>query len=471
MIKFIELFAGIGGFRYGLENVTTCEGVQQGLSQESKTLPSAKQSCVATKQFTCVWANEIDKYACQIYRRNYGTRNSELATQDTISQERQENVRDAGQGHNETSRSMRYIGQSSKVGYDERSKLYEGDITRVKAEEIPDHDLLVGGFPCQAFSIAGKRGGFEDTRGTLFFEIARIAQEKRPRLILLENVKGLLSHDKGRTFGAILTTLDEIGYDCQWQVLNSKNFGVPQNRERVFIIGQRKNNRQIPIFPVEYNLKEDGYEITKEEKVYLLSERISEDIGIFLADISFTEKKQVSKQQMQKLLTSLKQGIQSKECSEVEREPQKIRQQSKRDIQEVKTLGAFLESKNDAGTICGVVQIPTEEMLLLWNRRQPTSISFRQIQQQDLSFECGQDRLIKGLSNGEFSTLLFAVQPYQGRLFYSVGNGRDWQNIYISEVENKCNPTLSYILEEQVDQKYFLSEKATKTLLSQVNTE
>jgi len=444
-MRVIELFAGVAGFRYGLEQ--------------------------ASDDYKIVWANEIDRYACQIYRRNYGTRNSELATQDTISQERQENVRDAGQGHNETSRSMRYIGQSSKVGYDERSKLYEGDITRVKAEEIPDHDLLVGGFPCQAFSIAGKRGGFEDTRGTLFFEIARIAQEKRPRLILLENVKGLLSHDKGRTFGAILTTLDEIGYDCQWQVLNSKNFGVPQNRERVFIIGQRKNNRQIPIFPVEYNLKEDGYEITKEEKVYLLSERISEDIGIFLADISFTEKKQVSKQQMQKLLTSLKQGIQSKECSEVEREPQKIRQQSKRDIQEVKTLGAFLESKNDAGTICGVVQIPTEEMLLLWNRRQPTSISFRQIQQQDLSFECGQDRLIKGLSNGEFSTLLFAVQPYQGRLFYSVGNGRDWQNIYISEVENKCNPTLSYILEEHVDQKYFLSEEKMEKILNEPNRE
>jgi len=223
-MRVIELFAGVAGFRYGLEQ--------------------------ASDDYKIVWANEIDRYACQIYRRNYGTRNSELATQDTISQERQENVRDAGQGHNETSRSMRYIGQSSKVGYDERSKLYEGDITRVKAEEIPDHDLLVGGFPCQAFSIAGKRGGFEDTRGTLFFEIARIAQEKRPRLILLENVKGLLSHDKGRTFGAILTTLDEIGYDCQWQVLNSKNFGVPQNRERVFIIGHLRGTSRPEVFPI-----------------------------------------------------------------------------------------------------------------------------------------------------------------------------------------------------------------------------
>ena len=509
MIKFIELFAGIGGFRNGLEmvyqkdreQISGSPKRQEEIGNTRDELFRAKRNngCIgqSSKEYTCIWANEIDKYACQIYRRNYGTKKepkSNIQPKDSAvlesesPQHRGHPLHQGVQGENKSDRECRERtrgtecvrsnrnstdskGESWKdneSAFDERSKLYEGDITKVNTEEIPDHDLLVGGFPCQAFSIAGKRGGFEDTRGTLFFEIARIAQEKRPRLILLENVKGLLSHDKGRTFGAILTTLDEIGYDCQWQVLNSKNFGVPQNRERVFIVGQRKNNRQIPIFPVEYNLKEDGYEITKEEKVYLLSERISEDIGIFLADISFTEKKQVSKQQMQKLLTSLKQGIQSKECSEVEREPQKIRQQSKRDIQEVKTLGAFLESKNDAGTICGVVQIPTEEMLLLWNRRQPTSISFRQIQQQDLSFECGQDRLIKGLSNGEFSTLLFAVQPYQGRLFYSVGNGRDWQNIYISEVENKCNPTLSYILEEQVDQKYFLSEGATNKILNKL---
>jgi len=239
-MRVIELFAGVAGFRYGLEQ--------------------------ASDDYKIVWANEIDRYACQIYRRNYGTQNSELATQDTISQERQENVRDAGQGHNETSRSMRYIGQSSKVGYDERSKLYEGDITKVKAEEIPDHDLLVGGFPCQAFSIAGKRGGFEDTRGTLFFEIARIAQEKRPRLILLENVKGLLSHDKGRTFGAILTTLDEIGYDCQWQVLNSKNFGVPQNRERVFIIGHLRGTSRREVFP----LRTQSQDNTKQAKELLM---------------------------------------------------------------------------------------------------------------------------------------------------------------------------------------------------------
>ena len=109
---------------------------------------------------------------------------------------------------------------------------------------------MVGGFPCQAFSIAGKRGGFRDTRGTLFFEIARIVREKQPRLLLLENVKGLLSHDQGRTFTTIIATLDELGYDLQWQVLNSKDFGVPQNRERVFIVGHLRGTSRPEVFPI-----------------------------------------------------------------------------------------------------------------------------------------------------------------------------------------------------------------------------
>ncbi|MFC1855880.1 DNA (cytosine-5-)-methyltransferase [Thermodesulfobacteriota bacterium] len=133
-----------------------------------------------------------------------------------------------------------------------------GDITKINPKELPDFDLIVGGFPCQAFSIAGKRGGFKDTRGTLFFEIARIVREKRPRLLLLENVKGLLSHDKGRTFATIISTLDEMGYDCQWQVLNSKDFGVPQNRERVFIIGHLRGTRRPEVFPITENCKTDN---------------------------------------------------------------------------------------------------------------------------------------------------------------------------------------------------------------------
>jgi DNA (cytosine-5)-methyltransferase 1 len=140
----------------------------------------------------CVFASEIDKYAAQSYKAIYG---------------------DSGELH--------------------------GDITKIDAKVIPDHDVLVGGFPCQAFSVAGQRKGFEDTRGTLFFEIARIAAEKKPRLLLLENVKGLLSHDGGNTFKVMCRTLNEIGYAIDFRVLNSKYFGVPQNRERIFIVADR----------------------------------------------------------------------------------------------------------------------------------------------------------------------------------------------------------------------------------------
>lgn len=112
-----------------------------------------------------------------------------------------------------------------------------GDATKIIPRNIPDFDCLVGGFPCQAFSIAGKRAGFRDTRGTLFFEIARVLRKKQPRFLVLENVKGLLSHDQGNSVNLILSTLDELGYDVQWNVCNSKNHGVPQNRQRIFFVG------------------------------------------------------------------------------------------------------------------------------------------------------------------------------------------------------------------------------------------
>jgi len=112
-----------------------------------------------------------------------------------------------------------------------------GDATKINPDELPDFDLLVGGFPCQAFSIAGKREGFNDTRGTLFFDIARIIKSKKPRYIFLENVKGLVSHDKGKTFRVIINTLWELGYSVEWGVVNSRHFGIPHNRERVFIVG------------------------------------------------------------------------------------------------------------------------------------------------------------------------------------------------------------------------------------------
>lgn len=130
------------------------------------------------------------------------------------------------------------------------------DITTVTDDDIRQLgnrgriDVITGGFPCQAFSIAGKRKGFEDTRGTLFFEIARFANILSPRYLFLENVKGLLSHDNGNTFETILRTLDELGYDVEWDLLNSKDFGVPQNRERVFIIGHLRNGGTRKVFPV-----------------------------------------------------------------------------------------------------------------------------------------------------------------------------------------------------------------------------
>lgn len=132
----------------------------------------------------------------------------------------------------------RFANQSYEILYGHPTA---GDVTKVAAEDVPDHDLLVGGFPCQAFSVAGKRLGFDDTRGTLFFEIARIAKVKQPRALLLENVKGLISHDKGKTLDTIIQTLHDIGYTVDFNVMNSKYFGVPQNRERIFIVAVRND--------------------------------------------------------------------------------------------------------------------------------------------------------------------------------------------------------------------------------------
>lgn len=117
-----------------------------------------------------------------------------------------------------------------------------GDATKIRPQDLPDFDLIVAGFPCQPFSHAGTQGGLNDTRGTMFFEIARICQEKKPQYLLLENVLGLLSNDKGRTFQKFLGILAEMGYFLQWEVRNSKNYGVPQNRERVFIKGYLGGN-------------------------------------------------------------------------------------------------------------------------------------------------------------------------------------------------------------------------------------
>lgn len=142
--------------------------------------------------------------------------------------------------------------KSYKTIYDTRGEVEMHDITRVSDEFIRGLgrvDIICGGFPCQAFSIAGNRRGFEDTRGTLFFDIARFAAILRPTYLFLENVRGLLNHDKGVTFETILRILDDIGYDVEWDVFNSKDFGVPQNRERVFLIGHLRGASTRNLFP------------------------------------------------------------------------------------------------------------------------------------------------------------------------------------------------------------------------------
>ena len=177
-MKFLDLFAGIGGFRLGME--------------------AAGHECIGF----C----EIDKFARASYKAIHNT----------------------------------------------EGEIELHDITTVSDEFIRcfgSVDIICGGFPCQAFSIAGARRGFEDTRGTLFFEIARFASILKPKYLFLENVKGLLNHDGGNTFKTIIGTLDELGYDAEWEICNSKNFGVPQNRERVFIIGHLRGERSKNVFP------------------------------------------------------------------------------------------------------------------------------------------------------------------------------------------------------------------------------
>lgn len=148
------------------------------------------------------------------------------------------------------------------------SEVFFNDIRTVNPWDMPECEVYCGGFPCQSFSVNGKRRGFADTRGTLFFEIMRLAKERHPRLIFLENVKGLLNHDGGDTFETIIRTMDELGYSVEWQVLNSRAFGVPQNRERVFIVGHFGGFGGSTIFPIaEDNQQADELERLEDNRV------------------------------------------------------------------------------------------------------------------------------------------------------------------------------------------------------------
>lgn len=177
--KFIDLFAGLGGFRLALESL------------------GAK----------CVYSNEWDPHAQKVYAENFG-------------------------------------------------HIPEGDITKVDEKTIPDHDILCAGFPCQAFSISGKQRGFEDSRGTLFFDVARIVKEKKPKIVFMENVKNFATHDGGKTLSVVKSTMEELGYTFYQKVLNSVTYGMPQKRERIYMVCFR-NDLDINTFkfPKPFKLK------------------------------------------------------------------------------------------------------------------------------------------------------------------------------------------------------------------------
>ncbi len=137
--------------------------------------------------------------------------------------------------------------------FNTEEEMYFNDATKIRTNELPNFDILCAGFPCQAFSIAGKRRGFSESRGTMFFEVARILRDKKPKYFILENVKGLLNHEHGGTFSTIVKILSDLGYSTQWQVLNTKFFGIPQNRERVFIVGCLTGECIGKVFPISSN--------------------------------------------------------------------------------------------------------------------------------------------------------------------------------------------------------------------------
>lgn len=206
--KFIDLFAGIGGFHQAMHSVGG----------------------------HCVFASEWDKYARISYEANYNEIEPQLFEKDINGE----------------------------------YKFFNGDINDAKPEDIPDFDVCCGGFPCQAFSIAGKKLGFEDTRGTLFFNIANIVRYKKehgcaPKVLFLENVRGLKMHDHGNTLKVILGTLDDLGYGYRVEVLNAKYFGVPQNRERLFIVAWDLDQLPEADFHFPYGIDNAGNTIYEKE--------------------------------------------------------------------------------------------------------------------------------------------------------------------------------------------------------------
>lgn len=205
---FIDLFAGLGGFRLALESL------------------GAK----------CVYSSEWDKFAQEVYCENFG-------------------------------------------------EIPDGDITKVDENQIPKHDILCAGFPCQAFSISGKQRGFEDSRGTLFFDVARIVKAKKPKVVFMENVKNFATHDKGKTLSVVKSTMTELGYTFNYKVLNATDYGIPQKRERIYMVCFRNDlNINEFFFPKTLSLQKHV------EDFLLNDEELISSLYVYRPDIYYNNK-------------------------------------------------------------------------------------------------------------------------------------------------------------------------------------
>jgi len=205
-MNFIDLFAGIGGFRIALEK----------------------------QKYNCVFSSEIDKYASLTYKENFG-------------------------------------------------EVPHGDITKIDEKDIPEHDIICAGFPCQPFSISGKQKGFEDSRGTLFFDVARIINYHKPKIVFLENVANLKRHLDGETINTMIKILESMGYNVYHDILNASDFGVPQSRKRIYILGFRKD-LNIKKFKFPTAIKKD----VALEDVLLVDEK-TKDYIINRKDVTFKD--------------------------------------------------------------------------------------------------------------------------------------------------------------------------------------
>jgi DNA (cytosine-5)-methyltransferase 1 len=291
-MRYFDAFSGYGGFSLGIQKAyghlhRLSGGEEQGKDgdsslhgRDSKILESTNRG----NEAVCIGYSEIDKYAIQIYQKHFPYEQCEYHKSLEVGESQSSGIQPTRNQPNDNisqrpenyQESLRTSGSKNPCQCNHKNY---GDITKLDPSTLPDFDLFVGGFPCQAFSIAGKRGGFEDTRGTLIYDVLRIVKEKHPRIVLLENVKGLLSHDGGRTFKTIITSLAELGYAVEWQVLNSKDFGVPQNRERVFIIGHFGGFGGRAIFPIT---RSNGENIRTSENDEHQSNRSSISSGRYL---------------------------------------------------------------------------------------------------------------------------------------------------------------------------------------------